>query len=167
VEFINNDIPSLTLIKIQSYLVGKASETINFNMEFFRIIKIKTQVKDIQDTLTIENLELMSNEIFVIGDQNKTEANIGGIWGEFTLTRNLIRGGLRFALVECPNALTWTITTGFNPDPDALIIHLTINRQQQKKVFIEEIEEFLDDQSNCLQQIFSGNIMLKTKISKG
>ncbi|PHR71849.1 MAG: hypothetical protein COA67_05500 [Lutibacter sp.] len=126
-------------------------------MEFFRIIKLKTQDKIIQDELTIANLEYISNEIFVIGDQNKTEANIGGIWGEFTLTRNLIRGGMRFALVECPNALTWTITTGINPDPDAIVIHLTINRQQQKEAFIEEIEEFLDDQSSCLQEYFNKN----------
>ncbi|MCK5441082.1 MAG: hypothetical protein KAJ23_04240, partial [Maribacter sp.] len=96
-------------------------------------------------------------------NQNKTEADIGGIWGEFTLTRNLIRGGLRFALVECPNALTWTITTGFQPNPDAIIIHLTINRQQQEEAFIEEIEAFLDDQSNCLQHIFLGNTRLKSK----
>ena len=126
-------------------------------MEFFRIIKVKTQDKRIQNELTIKNLEFISNEIFVIGDQNKAEANIGGIWGEFTLTRNLIRGGLRFALVECPNALTWTITTGIHPDPDAIVIHLTINRQQQNEVFIEEIEAFLDDQSMCLQDYFKIN----------
>ena len=126
-------------------------------MDFFRIIKIKTQDKIIQDELTIENLELISNEIFVIGDQNEKEANIGGIWGEFTLTRALIRGGLRFALVECPNALTWTITTGINPNPDVIGIHLTINRQQQNESFIEEIDEFLDDQCICLQDYFNIN----------
>lgn len=126
-------------------------------MEFFRIIKVKTQDKTIQDELTIENLELISNEIFVIGDQNETEAKIGGIWGEFTLTRNLIRGGLRFVLVECPNALAWTITTGINPNPDVIVIHLTINRQQQNESFIEEIDEFLDDQCICLQDYFNIN----------
>src|SRR5210317_1221101 len=124
-------------------------------MEFFRIIKLKTQDKTIQDELTIENLEFISNEIFVIGDQNNNEADIGGIWGEFTLTRTLINGGLRFALVECPNALAWTITTGILPDPDAIVIHLTINRQKQKESFIEEIEEFLNDQSICLQEYFN------------
>jgi len=124
-------------------------------MEFFRIIKVKTEDKSIQDELTIENLELISNEIFVIGDQNKTEANIGGIWGEFTLTRALIRGGLRFALVECPNALTWTITTGLNPNPNVIVLHLTINRQEQKESFIEEIGEFLDDQSVCIQDYYN------------
>jgi len=123
-------------------------------MEFFRFIKIKTQEKTIQNELTIENLELISNEIFIIGDKNKTKANVGGIWGEFTLTRTLIRGGLRFALVECPNALTWTITTGLHPDPEIIVIHLTINRQQQKESFIKEIDGFLDDQSACLKQYF-------------
>lgn len=124
-------------------------------MEFFRIIKLKTQDKTIQDELTIENLEFISSEIFVIGDQNNTDADIGGIWGEFTLTRALINGGVRFALIECPNALTWTITTGFPPDPDAIVIHLTINRQQQKESFIEEIEEFLNDQKSCLKNYFN------------
>ncbi|WP_347921912.1 hypothetical protein [Pontimicrobium sp. SW4] len=123
-------------------------------MEFFRIIKQKTQDKDIQELLTLENLELMSNEIIIISIQNKIEASIGSIWGEFTLTRNEIRGGLRFALLECPNALTWTITTGLQPEPESIVIHLTINRQEQKEIFIEEINEFLDDQSNCLKQIF-------------
>ena len=126
-------------------------------MEFFRIIKVKTQDKTIQDELTIKNLELIISDIFVIGDQNKTEANVGGVWGEFTLTRTNIRGGLRFALVECPNALTWTITTGILPDPDVIVIHLTINRQKQKESFIEEIEEFLDDQSIYLQKYFKEN----------
>lgn len=130
-------------------------------MEFFRIIKIKTQDKTIQDNLTFENLELISNEIFIIGDQNQNEADIGGIWGEFTLTRTLISGGLRFALIECPNALAWTITTGSHPDPDVIVIHLTINREQQKETFIEEIEEFLDDHIICLQQYFKGKTQLK------
>jgi hypothetical protein len=129
-------------------------------MEFYRFIQIKTQAETIQDELTLENLEKISNQIFIIGDQNKTNCSIGGIWGEFTLTRTPIRGGLRFALTECPNALTWTITTGLAPDPEVIVIHLTINRQQQNESFIEEIEEFLDDHSVCLQQYFRG---IKTK----
>lgn len=124
-------------------------------MEFFRIVKVKVQESDIQKTLTLSNLDSMSNEIFVIGDQTKEKASIGGVWGEFTLTRSEIKGGLRFALSECPNALCWTITTGFPPDPDAIIIHLTLNRQQKDSSFIEEIEEFLDDHKDCLLETYS------------
>lgn len=123
-------------------------------MEFFRIISISTQQKNIQDELTLDNLELISNEIFVIGNQDHNKAQVGGVWGEFTLSRTLINGGIRFALDECPNALVWTITTGFQPAPESLIIHLTVNRQQLKESFIEEIEEFLNDQCHCLEQYF-------------
>ena len=127
-------------------------------MEFFRIIKVKTQDKIIQDKLTIANLESISNELFVIGNQNTTEAEIGSVWGEFTLTRSLIRGGMRFALVECPNALAWTITTGIKPDRDVIVIHLTINRKEQTVDFIQEIEAFLDDQCSCLEQYLKEKI---------
>ena len=126
-------------------------------MEFFRVLNIQTQEQFIQKTLTLDQLELLTNDIFVIGNKTPTEAQIGGIWGEFTLTRALIKGGLRFALKECPNALAWTITTGLNPEPDKLVIHLTINRQVQTPEFIEEIEDFLDDQCTCLQQFFLEN----------
>lgn len=124
-------------------------------MEFFRTVKISTQENILQNELTLENLAYISNEIFVIGEQNQHEAEIGGLWGEFTLTRHLIRGGLRFALVEFPNALAWTITAGLPPNPELIVIHLTINRQTQKDTFIEEIEEFLDDQCAHIQNYFS------------
>ena len=127
-------------------------------MEFFRIINLKTQDKSIQEKLTIANLESISHELFVIGNQNTTEAEIGSVWGEFTLTRSQIRGGMRFALVECPNALAWTITTGIKPDRDVIVIHLTINRKEQTVDFIQEIEAFLDDQCSCLEQYLKENI---------
>ncbi len=126
-------------------------------MEFFRVLNIQTQEQFIQNTFTLDQLELLTNDIFVIGNIAQNEAQIGGIWGEFTLTRVLIKGGFRFALKECPNALAWTITTGLNPEPDKLVIHLTINRQSQTPEFIEEIEDFLDDQCTCLQQFFLEN----------
>lgn len=133
----------------------RSSPSSHLTMEFFRTLKINTQENVLHNELTLENLEFISTEIFVIGKQNQHEAEIGGLWGEFTLTRNPIRGGLRFALVECPNALAWTITTELPPDPDVIVIHLTINRQQQKDSIIEEIEEFLDDQCVQIQNYFS------------
>ena len=64
---------------------------------------------------------------------------------EFTLERSMVKGGLRFALIECPNALCWTLTTGFPPKRDAIEIHLTINRTRKHEEFIEEINDFLND----------------------
>jgi hypothetical protein len=123
-------------------------------MEFFRTIDIRTDEQKIKKTLVFEGLELMSSELFLLEALNDSKAKIGSLWGEFTLARQDIKGGLRFSLLECPNALTWTITTGYEPAPDAIIIHLTINRIEKDQEFLEEIKEFLDDQSLLLKKAF-------------
>ena len=123
-------------------------------MEFFRIINIESLESEWQNHFTLENIENLSNQLFVVGDQNNEQAYIGSVWGEFTLERHEINGGLRFVLKECPNALCWTITKGFPPDEEAIILHLTINRKEKDAEFIEEIEEFLDDQSSCISSYF-------------
>jgi len=123
-------------------------------MEYFRITKLKTTEQNIQKQLTLSNLGELSTEIFNLDKPSEKEANIGGIWGEFTLSRSKIKGGIRFCLIECPNALCWTITTGYSPDPESIIIHLTINRQEKNEEFIEEITEFLDDICVNLKHFF-------------
>lgn len=131
-------------------------------MEYFRMIELKTTEQDLQRQLTLGNLDKISTEIFNLDEPGQREANIGGIWGEFTLSRSEIKGGIRFSLQECPNALCWTITTGYPPDPESIIIHLTINRLEKNEEFIEEITDFLDDISVNLKQFFSTE-----KITKG
>lgn len=124
-------------------------------MEFFKLVHAQSTEDKIQESLTLDNLEAMTGQLFLIGEVHDEKAGIGGIWGEFQLSREKIRGGLRFALLECPNALCWTITTGFPPAPDEIVLHLTINRTEKEPEFIEEIEEFLDDQQLCLARHFS------------
>jgi hypothetical protein len=121
-------------------------------MEFFRFIEINTEESVIQDEFTLKNFKLLSNQIFILESFDDAKAKIDGLWGEFTLTRQSIKGGLRYSLVECPNALTWTITTGFVPNPDTIVLHLTINRINHSKSFIDEINSFLDDQIVCLKE---------------
>jgi hypothetical protein len=116
---------------------------------------MKTSEDHIQKSLGLNNLAEISTEIFNLGCPGEEISNIGGIWGEFTLSRSEIKGGIRFALLECPNSLCWTITTGFPPEPESIVIHLTINRQQTNKEFIEEIEEFLADHCVRLEEFLS------------
>ena len=124
-------------------------------MEYFKIVNVRTTEEKIREALTLENLEQMSTQLIQLGQPDEREVSIGSIWGEFTLSRDIIRGGLRFALVECPNALAWTVTTGFSPAPESIVLHLTINRQQKKPSFTEEIEDFLKDQKQCLEAVFN------------
>jgi hypothetical protein len=123
-------------------------------MEFFKIVNIRTTEEIIQEVYVLANLEDMTNELVLLNQIDEQSASIGGIWGEFTLERSTINGGLRFALKECPNALTWTITTGYPPAIDSTVIHLTLNRTEKSKDFVEEVEEFLEDLALRLKLMF-------------
>ncbi len=113
-------------------------------MEFFRIIDKKVSEKIIQDKITPSTLENFTESMFYI---NNNGANFYGatLWGEFTISYDKINGGVRFTLLDCPNALSWTITTGFPPEREKIVVHCTINRTQKQSEFIEEIEAFLDE----------------------
>ena len=62
-------------------------------MEFFRKVTVKTTENDIHQRLTLGNLDMISTEIFNLDEPGEHQVQIGGIWGEFTLTRNIIKGG--------------------------------------------------------------------------
>jgi hypothetical protein len=113
-------------------------------MEFFRIINKQVTESDLQKNITPETLENFTETMFKIEDNNPNF--IGAtLWGEFEISYSKINGGVRFALVSCPNALAWTITTGFPPARNKIVLHCTINRTQKPDAFVEEIKDFLDE----------------------
>jgi len=122
-------------------------------MEFIKIIDIETTQEWIHENITVENLEKITETNFVI-EKKGDDALIGTLWGEFDLSYDKINGGVRFALTSCPNALAWTITTGFPPERNKLIIHATINRTQKPQEFIDEINDFLSDWELGLKKFF-------------
>lgn len=123
-------------------------------MEFFKIADISTTETAIQENLTMGNLEEFCESIFPL--ENNTEVCLtGGMWGEFTIRRDPIMGGVRFSMLNCPNALTWTITTGYPPARDKVVIHLTINRERKQEEFVNEILLFLEDLQNGITSYFS------------
>jgi hypothetical protein len=124
-------------------------------MEFFRIVDIQTTGQIIQELVIFEQLEEVTSELILLERIDGKTAAIGGIWGEFTLERSTINGGLRFALKECPNGLVWTLTSGYPPATNSLVIHLTLNRTEKSRDFIEEVEAFLDDHSQLLHTYLS------------
>ncbi len=114
-------------------------------MEFFKIIDVKTEEKEIQTKIKLSTINKFVSDIFVLDEASESSAYIGSKWGEFTLKYDIIKGGIRFYLVECPNALVWTITTGYPPEEDKIVFHLTINRTQKDPEFIDEIKDFVED----------------------
>ena len=39
--------------------------------------------------------------------------------------------------------MSWTLTTGFEPAPDRVVVHATINRIEHDPDFIESIEDWV------------------------
>ncbi|MDX2430459.1 MAG: hypothetical protein QNK35_05970 [Bacteroides sp.] len=123
-------------------------------MEFFKIVDIQTGEKEIQEKLTLNHLESFCESVFPL-DEGDEVCTIGGMWGEFTLRRDNIMGGVRFSMLDCPNALAWTITWGYPPARDKLVVHLTINRERKQETFVEEIHQFLSDLDQGLRSFLS------------
>lgn len=113
------------------------------SMEFFTIANVTTSPEVLQ-MLTVDKLSQYCAEIDkVLHVENENSADIYCLWGTFTVQRQIIRGGIRFSMPNCPNALAWTITTGFEPAPDHVVIHCTINRTEHDPDFIESIQQFI------------------------
>ena len=112
-------------------------------MEFFAIAQTRLDEKTIQEQVTVARMGEYCDTIIVL-DGDDEVGHIGTVWGEFPVQRQIIRGGVRFALTTCPNALAWTITSGFPPAPGDVVIHGTINRTEHDEDFIESIVEFLE-----------------------
>lgn len=122
-------------------------------MEFFRIIDKHVTEEIIQANINPQSLENFTETMLFLEDLNNNFLG-GTLWGEFNISFDKINGGVRFALLDCPNALSWTITTGLPPEREKIVMHCTINRTEKPDEFIEEINEFLDEWVEGLKRVF-------------
>ena len=113
-------------------------------MEFFRIIDKQVTENQIQEQITPNSVADFTESMIFLEDLNNNFKGLT-LWGEFLISFDSIKGGVRFTLLDCPNALSWTITTGFPTEREKIVLHCTINRTNKPKEFIEEIDDFLDE----------------------
>lgn len=113
-------------------------------MEFFRVIDKQVSEQILQDKITPVTVSEFTDSMLYLNGSNSI-FNGMTLWGEFSISFNKIKGGVRFTLLDCPNAFSWTITYGYPPERNKVILHCTINRIQKQDEFIEEINEFLDE----------------------
>ncbi len=113
-------------------------------MEFFRELRGALDAQALQRALTVDSLPQHCAEIDRVISAAGERGEIYCLWGQFRVHRECINGGVRFSLPGCPNALAWTVTTGLPPQPEATVIHCTINRREHEPDFIESIDLFMD-----------------------
>ena len=116
-------------------------------MEFFRYIDCTGISADaIKQHCTIASLPQYCASIDKLLSHEGEHGDIYCLWGQFSVQRSLLRNGVRFALLNCPHALCWTLTT--DEAQQRLTLHCTIDKTAQTAgidEFADSIELFLDD----------------------
>ena len=113
-------------------------------MEFFgNIEKNDIDIEALRDQLQIATLPVHCKSIDTVIADNGNRGEIYCVWGQFTVSRAPIRNGVRFALLDCPHALAWTIA--YHAKQKTLVVHCTIDDQEEDQEFVKSIEQFVSD----------------------
>lgn len=125
-------------------------------MEFFEYADILTTQEAIRNKVSIDTLPFFCEEIEEVAEPEK----LGKViyfrhWGRFHLRREEVMGGVRFSVPDCPNALAWTVTTGYPPYPEKIVLHATINRLEHDAEFIAATKALLATLKTGLENHFN------------
>lgn len=125
-------------------------------MEFFEFADILTTQDKIRNKVSIDTLPFFCEEI----EEMDAAEELGRIiyfrhWGRFHLRQEDVMGGVRFSVPDCPNALAWTVTTGYPPYPEKIVLHATINRLAHDAEFIEATQALLTTLKTGLETHFT------------
>lgn len=113
-------------------------------MEFFEEIERQdVDVEALKDLLRISSLPDCCGSIHSVLCDDHDLGEIYCVWGQFDVSRQVIRHGVRFALLNCPHALAWTVT--YHKDRNRLVVHCTIDDREESEEFVESIEAFVSD----------------------
>jgi hypothetical protein len=125
-------------------------------MEFFEYANILTSQEEIRNKVSIDTLPFFCEEI----DDVDAAEELGRViyfrhWGRFHLRQEEVMGGVRFSVPDCPNALAWTVTTGYPPCPEKIVLHATINRLEHDAQFIGATKALLATLKTGLEENFN------------
>ncbi|HHH45269.1 MAG TPA: hypothetical protein ENK49_14140 [Gammaproteobacteria bacterium] len=111
-------------------------------MEFFHEVGVSgLEVAELKRLLTMENLPALCSSIQTVTCSGDGTGDIYCVWGAFDVRREEIRYGVRFSLLNCPHALAWTVT--WHENDQRIVIHCTIDEQEQDEMFVDSIHEFV------------------------
>lgn len=132
-------------------------------MEFFEFAAVVTNEEGIRSKVTIDTLPVFCEEIEAV---DAAEA-LGRViyfrhWGRFHVCSAEVMGGVRFWVPDCPNALVWTVTTGYPPEPAKITLHATINRTEHSPDFLAATKALLTTFREGLERNFASDSVQAT-----
>ncbi|MHB1185699.1 MAG: hypothetical protein ACYC4A_13485 [Desulfobulbia bacterium] len=127
-------------------------------MEFFEYATVLTSQEEIRNKVYIDTLPFFCEEVEAVDAAEE----LGRViyfrhWGRFHLRQEEVMGGVRFSVPDCPNALAWTVTTGYPPYPEKIVLHATINRLEHDAEFIGATKALLTTLKTGLEENFNGD----------
>ena len=131
-------------------------------MEFYELVETRLDEQALQG-IAIQHLPDFCASIDKVLEQQGDRGRVYCCWGEFTVHRECVNGGVRFTLPACPNNLAWTITRGIEPGPAYVMIHLTISPQHHDLEFIDSIHTFVADWKHGLESHSAEQFQLHPK----
>lgn len=132
-------------------------------MEFFEYAEVVTSQEEIRSKVAIDSLPMFCEDIEAVDEAEE----LGRViyfrhWGRFHIRQETVLGGLRFSVPDCPNALAWTVTTGYPPQPEKIVLHATINRTEHSPDFLDATKSLLATFKAGLEQNFTGKCANQT-----
>lgn len=129
-------------------------------MEFFEFADVAASQEEIRSRVSMDTLPDFCEEIEAVDAADAAE-ELGRVvyfrqWGRFHIRQETVMGGVRFSVPDCPNALAWTVTTGYPPHPEKIVLHATINRTEHHPEFIDATEALLAALKTGLEESLSG-----------
>ena len=122
-------------------------------MEFFQQVHSPgLAIPHLKQSLTIPNLPNLCASIRPADARTENEGELYCLWGAFNVRRDEIRNGVRYALLECPHALAWTIT--LDEAREHVTIHCTIDKTHPDPEFAESIHGFVADWAEGVREGF-------------
>ncbi|MFZ5774914.1 MAG: hypothetical protein ACOY3Z_05475 [Thermodesulfobacteriota bacterium] len=125
-------------------------------MEFFEFAQVSTTQEEIRRKLSIDTLPEYCQAIEAVDGAEELGRGIYFLhWGRFHVRQEQVMGGVRFSVPDCPNALAWTVTTGYPPYPEKIVLHATINRTTHDAEFIAATKDLLATLKAGLERDFA------------
>ena len=127
-------------------------------MEFFEFVEVVTSEEAIRGKVTVDTLPFYCEDIEEVDEAEE----LGRVvyfrhWGRFHIVNAEVMGGVRFWVPDCPNALAWTVTTGYPPEPEKIVLHATINRTEHSPDFLAATKSLLASFKEGLERNFTSD----------
>lgn len=113
-------------------------------MEIFARAQVRISEGDLQRYIDVANLPEWCASIEEVTASQGSRGEIRTSWGDATVHRELINGGLRFSCPNNSDAMQWTITSD-SARPAEVLLHLTTNRSEHPAADQEYMELLVAD----------------------